>query len=237
MPVYKIAGLNVGYNPQFDMLAERSEKYRCDEKADFNIGLGDNLLENQLKLYEGVGKPELEYLWMGTAFNVKLLEYNGMFLHSSTVVLDGKAYSFSAPCGTGKSTHTALWLKLFGDKAFILNDDKAAYRLIDGKYYAFGTPFSGKHDINVNTSAELAGICFIEQAQKNSIERMDADDAVPLIISQTLRPSNMQRTMMLCDFIDELIKNIPIYKLKCNMDVDAAEVAFNAMSKSNQRKD
>ena len=57
--------------------------------------MGDTLIDNQLKLYEGVGKPELEYLWMGTAFNVKLLEYNGMFLHSSTVVVDGKAYSFS----------------------------------------------------------------------------------------------------------------------------------------------
>ena len=146
MPVYKIAGLNVGFDPQYDMLRIRSEKYRCDEKADFNIGLGDTLLDNQLKLYEGVGKPELEYLWMGTAFNVKLLEYNGMFLHSSTVVVDGKAYSFSAPCGTGKSTHTSLWLKHFGEKAFILNDDKAAYRLIDGKYFAFGTPFSGSFE-------------------------------------------------------------------------------------------
>lgn len=230
MPVYKIAGLNVGFTPQHDMLRKRSEKYLCDETADFNIGFTENLMEHQLTLYQGVSEAELEYLWMGTAFNVKLLEYNGMFLHSSTVVVDGKAYSFSAPCGTGKSTHTSLWLKLFGEKAFILNDDKAAYRLIDGKYRAFGTPFSGKHDINVNTSAELAGICFIEQAKENSIERMDMDDAVPLIFSQTLRPSNIQRTMMLCDFIDELIRNVPVYKLRCNMDIEAAEVAYGMMS-------
>ena len=230
MPVYKIAGLNVGFEPQYDMLRNRSEKYICEEKADFNIGFTENLMEHQLNLYKGVPEAELEYLWMGTAFNVKLLEYNGMFLHSSTVVVDGKAYSFSAPCGTGKSTHTSLWIKLFGDKAFILNDDKAAYRLIDGRYYAFGTPFSGKHDINANTSAELAGICFIEQAKENSMERMDIDEAVPLIFSQTLRPSNVQRTMMLCDFIDELIKRVPIYKLKCNMDIEAAELAYATMS-------
>ena len=232
MPVYKIAGLNVGFEPQYAMLKNRSEKYRCEEIPDFNIGITDNLLEQQLDLYQGVGEAELEYLWMGTAFNVKLLEYNGMFLHSSTVVVDGKAYSFSAPCGTGKSTHTSLWLKLFGERAFILNDDKAAYRNIDGRYYAYGTPFSGKHDISVNTSAELAGICFIEQAEENSIERMDIDAAVPLLFSQTLRPSNLKRTIMLCDFIDELIKNIPVYKLKCNMDVEAAKVAYNTMSKN-----
>lgn len=232
MPVYKIAGLNVGYEPQHDLLRVRSEKYITDESADFNIGFTENLMESQLDLYNReVSEAEIEYLWMGTAFNVKLLEYNGMFLHSSTVVVDGKAYSFSAPCGTGKSTHTSLWLKLLGDRAFILNDDKAAYRLIDGRYYAFGTPFSGKHDINVNTSAELSGICFIEQAEKNSIERMDIDSAVPLIFSQTLRPSNVRRTMMLCDFIDELIRRVPVYKLRCNMDVEAAQIAFETMKR------
>lgn len=232
MPVYKIAGLNVGYEPQYSLLRTRSEKYITDEKADFNIGFTEDLMESQLDLYNReVSEAEIEYLWMGTAFNVKLLEYNGMFLHSSTVVVDGVAYSFSAPCGTGKSTHTSLWLKHLGDRAFILNDDKAAYRLLDGKYYAFGTPFSGKHDINVNTSAELGGICFIEQAEENSIERMDIDSAVPLIFSQTLRPSNVKRTMMLCDFIDELIRKVPVYKLKCNMDIEAAQIAFKTMKR------
>lgn len=233
MPVYKIAGLNVGFEPKYDMLRTRSEKYLTDEKAEFNIGFTDNLMETQLDLYNHEVSPaEIEYLWMGTAFNVKLLEYNGMFLHSSTVVADGKAYSFSAPCSTGKSTHTSLWLDYLGDRAFILNDDKAAYRLIDGKYYVFGTPFSGKHDINVNTSVELGAICFIEQAKENSIELMDIDSAVPLLISQTLRPSNVKRTMMLCDFIDELIRNIPVYKLRCNMDISAAKLAFETMKRN-----
>lgn len=235
MPVYHIAGLNVGFEPKYDLLLNRSEKYRCECEADFNIGYTENLMEHQLDLYKGISKAEVEYLWMGTAFNVKLLEYNGMFLHSSTVVVDGKAYSFSAPCGTGKSTHTSLWLRLFGEKAFILNDDKAAYRLIDGKYYAYGTPFSGKHDINVNTSAELKGICFIEQATENSIEQVDIDTAVSLLISQTLRPSNVKRTLMLCDFIDELIRNVPVYKLKCNMLLDAARLAYETMSTEKER--
>ena len=145
MPVYKIAGLNVGYEPRYSLLCQRSEKYLCGEKADFNISVSDNLMERQIEYYKDVLQgAQLEYLWIGALFNLKLLEYNGMFLHSSTVVVDGRAYSFSAPCKTGKSTHTALWLKLLGDKAFIINDDKAAFRKIDGKHLVFGTPFSGK---------------------------------------------------------------------------------------------
>lgn len=233
MPVYKIAGLNVEYEPRYDLLRNRSQKYICNEEADFRIGVSDTMMENQIEYYknimEGAG---LEYLYVGTAFNLKLLEYNGMFLHSSTVVVDGKAYSFSAPCGTGKSTHTSLWLKLFGEKAFIINDDKAAFRKIEDRYYVFGTPFSGKHDINVNTSADLAGICFVEQSEYNSIERINPDSALTLLVSQTVRPSNPERMILLCDFLDQLIQNVPIYKLKCNMDIEAAELSYKTMSQS-----
>ena len=231
MPVYEIAGLRVGYEPRFDLLKKRSEKYICSGKPEFNIGVTDEVIERQLEYYNGVVScAELEYLWVGTAFNVKLLEYNGMYLHSSTVVADGNAYSFSAPCGTGKSTHTALWLKLLGERAYIINDDKAAIRKTEDGYRVYGTPFSGKHDISVNTSAPLKGICFVEQAENNSIEPVDIDDAVRLLISQTLRPSNADRMVMMCDFIDGLVRDIPVYRLRCNMDIEAAELSFKTMS-------
>lgn len=154
-----------------------------------------------------------------------------LILISSTVVVDGKAYSFSAPCRTGKSTHTSLWLKMLGDRAYIINDDKAAFRKIDDKFYVFGTPFSGKNDINVNTSVELGGICFVEQSETNLIERLSNDEALSLLISQTVRPSNPDRMILLCDFLDDLLKNIPIYKLKCNISLEAAELSYKTMSR------
>ncbi len=231
MPVYEIAGIKVGFEPRYDLLRGRSEKYICGGEAEFNIGIRDEFYENKPDYSAGVPDDAMEYLWMGTAFNLKLLEYGGLFLHSSTVVVDGKAYSFSAPCGTGKSTHAGLWLKLLGGKAFIINDDKAAFRKIDGRYYVFGTPFSGKNEINVNTKAELACICFVEQAEENSIELLPMDDAVPLIISQTVRPRSTQRTELMCDFIDGLIRDIPIYRLRCNMELDAAKLSYETMRK------
>lgn len=231
MPVYKIADLKVGYEPKYNMLKTRSEKYLTDGDAQFNIGVKGEHIDKQLELYRNSSEEILEYLYVGTAFNLKLLEYDGMFLHSSTVVVDGKAYSFSAPCGTGKSTHAGLWLEYLGDKAYIINDDKAAYRKTGDKYYVYGTPFSGKNDLNVDTKAELKAICFIERAEENSIERINPDDAVPLIISQTVRPSSPQRMIMMCDFIDRLIADIPVYRLKCNMETDAARLSYETMSK------
>lgn len=231
MPVYKIADLKIGYEPQYDLLRSRSEKYRYDGEADFRLSIAENTIATKMEQYKGnATEADIEYILIGSAFNYKLLDCNGMFLHSSTVVVDGKAYSFSADCGTGKSTHTSLWLKLFGDKAFIINDDKAAYRKVDDKYIVYGTPFSGKHDINVDTSAELKAICFIERAKENSIERMDIDEAVNKIFAQTSRPTVPERMFELCDFIDQLIRDIPVYRLKCNMDISAAELSYKVMS-------
>ena len=76
-----------------------------------------------------------------------------MLLHSSAVVVDGYAYLFSADSGTGKSTHTGLWKQHFGDRAYIINDDKPAIRKVDGEWYVFGTPWSGKTDTSVNPRA------------------------------------------------------------------------------------
>ena len=79
MPVYKIAGLNVSYEPKYSLLKERSEKYRCDESPDFRIGVNDSLVDEQLERYKNaLDEAGLEYLWIGAAFNLKLLEYNGL---------------------------------------------------------------------------------------------------------------------------------------------------------------
>ena len=86
-------------------------------------------------------------------------------LHASAVVVDGDAYLFSAPCGTGKSTHASLWLKYLKHKnPYILNDDKPAIRIVNDNIYVYGTPFSGKTDKNKNEKANLKGIAFLEQS-------------------------------------------------------------------------
>ena len=88
---------------------------------------------------------KLEYAYVGAEFNRKFLKYGGIMIHSSAVEVDGKAYLFSAPCGTGKSTHTKQWQKYFGaDQAIIINDDKPVLRRLEDGWYAYGTPLVGK---------------------------------------------------------------------------------------------
>ena len=114
---------------------------------------------------------QMEYMESGMQFYWHLLRYNGLMLHASAAALGGRAYLFSGPCGRGKSTHTHLWQQTFGEAVQVFNDDKPALRRLDGRWYAYGTPWCGKDGINLNQKWPLGGICFLEKSQENRIRR------------------------------------------------------------------
>lgn len=173
---------------------------------------------------------DCEYLCTGGSFYRQLLKFGGMLLHASAVVMDGRAYLFSAPCGTGKSTHTKLWLEVFGDRAYILNDDKPAIRFEDGEWYAYGTPWSGKNDISVNTRVPVAGICFLRQAKENTIAPLGGAKAVFSLLEQTARPTGAELREQLMELLDRLLAHVPVWQMTCNMEPRAAVVSYEAMS-------
>lgn len=224
--LYKIAGLIVEMNAE-NRTAAQAEPYRFNGEAEPDItmvGVHENFAKNRPYLtYE-----DAEYINTCREFYYKLLDFNGMMIHSSCVVVDGRAYLFSAASGTGKSTHTELWLKKFGDRAYILNDDKPAVRLIDGVWCACGTPWSGKYDISKPACVPLAGIAFLNRDTTNHIERYTGPMVAFEMLNQTLRHDKKIEKAM--DVISQLVTAIPIWKLFCNMDPEAAEVSYNAMS-------
>lgn len=225
---YKIAGLIIEMDT-FGRTEEQANPYLTTEKekADIVIASQASAWKNR---FPNMDDNTAEYMGTGTDFYMKLLNFDGFQLHSSAVVVDGRAYLFTANPGTGKSTHTTLWLNMFGDRAFILNDDKPALRLIDGVWYAFGTPWSGKHDISVNTRVPVAGIAALERADTNSIEPFGGKDAILAILRQSNRPKAMEYRVKLLELLDKLITQVPIWRLQCNMEPEAAVVSYEAMS-------
>ena len=225
---YRIAGLSVQMNAggKTDIQAE---PYRIYQPENIDITITTDGSELLLRWPEI--EPDLaEYLATGAQFYCGLLAFLGMMLHSSAVVVDGRAYLFTADPGTGKSTHTSLWLKQFGDRAFILNDDKPAVRYEDGVWYAYGTPWSGKHDISKNVRAPIAGIAALEQAESNSISLLTGREAVFKVMKQVNKPKEAEYRAQLLKVVDMLVSQVPIWRLKCNMDPEAAVVSYEAMS-------
>ena len=122
------------------------------------------------------------------------------------MVLDGKAYLFSANSGTGKSTHTEKWCRLFG--ATYLNDDKPVLRYINGLWMAYGTPWSGKHDLSSPVGVPLGGIAFLERGDENRICPMGANQAVPRLLHQSLWRLSQQQMEAQLTLMDKLVRQI-----------------------------
>lgn len=151
-------------------------------------------------------------------------------LHASAVVVDGWSYLFSGPCAVGKSTHTGLWLRQFGTRAFILNDDKPALRMENGRWYAYGTPWSGKHDLSNNLRVPIAGLCFLRQGQENAITPFGGAKAIYALLEQTVRPPEAQLRERLLTLMDRLLTDVPFWQMECNMETSAAQMSFDIMS-------
>ncbi len=236
MSLYNIGGINVNMDLKYEFTRKKAEPYYVGEDvsvADFSVSVSEERLDKYAKRFNSDEfRDEYEYFIISSDFYWELLNFSCIMLHSSAVVVDGKAYLFSAKSGTGKSTHTALWLKMLGDKAYILNDDKPAIRLIDGKVKAFGTPFSGKSDLHRNIGVDIGAICFIERAEENSIKEITTREALPLIFAQIPFTSEGEALPKTLDVLDKLLSQIPVYKLSCNMDISAAELSYNTLKKA-----
>lgn len=227
MAIYSIAGLTVSMQPQ-GRTARQAEPYLCtDEKQpDLTIPWGGELLHQQ---HPHLSLDDCSYLASGAAFYQQLLLHDGMLLHASAVVMEGRAYLFSAPSGTGKSTHTQLWQQVFGDRARILNDDKPAIRWEDGQFYAYGTPWSGKHDLSFSGRFPLQAICLLERGQENKISKCDPQEVIFSLADQTFRPASAMLMDKLLSLLDCLLRQVPVYKLQCNMEPEAARVSWAGM--------
>ena len=180
--------------------------------------------------YPEISQQLFNYIEAGRIFNSFVLLYNGFYLHSSAVELDGKAYLFSAPCGTGKSTHTCNWQKYFGQKARVFNDDKPTLRKIDGVWYAYGTPWCGKDHININMKVPLAGICFLKQAPYNKIRRLTPFEAVKKIFSQTMyKFKSKEKFDLMIKNVNDIVSTIPIFELENLPDEEAVKLSYTTM--------
>ena len=154
--------------------------------------------------------------------------YDTILFHGSAVAVDGIGYLFAARSGTGKSTHTALWRDLFGERAVMVNDDKPLLHIAE-EVTVYGTPYDGKHRLSSNIAVPLKAVCILTRASENTIEPIKKNDAYPMLLGQTYRPADpvsMQKTMLL---IDKLADRVRLYRLGCNMDISAAETAYNGM--------
>ena len=157
--------------------------------------------------------------------------------HGSVIAVDGEGYLFTAQSGTGKSTHTRLWREYFGERAVMVNDDKPLLHITDSGVTAYGTPWDGKHRLSTNTAVPLKGICILTRNAKNHIEPVEPHAVYPLIVQQTNRSLSADGMKQTLSLIDRMLNVVPVYRLGCNMDIEAAKVAYEGMNRLKKQEE
>ena len=158
-----------------------------------------------------------------------LFEREVLMTHGSTVAVDGKAYLFTASCGTGKSTHTRLWRQVFGTRAVMVNDDKPFLKITETGVLACGSPWSGKHGLDTNITVPLQGICILDRGKENRIARICAEEALPMLLHQSYCPLEPEKRPRFEELVKLLAERTPLWHMECNMDPEAATVSHQAM--------
>ena len=237
---YKIADTVIRISSLYSSVHSLCEDYRTDEPVDIGISISESdiVYEREKSAAEDrfEGHPVtpyppdyLETLAVYRKIACRLVSRNTLFFHGSAIAVDGKCCIFTAKSGTGKSTHTALWRKKYGERCVMINDDKPLITVNDKGITVFGTPWNGKHRLGENTSAELKAICLLERDTTNHIEKVSFFEILPFIVSQTFRPADAGLAAATMQLIRELGNRCEFYRLGCNMEDEAAEVSFNGM--------
>lgn len=156
--------------------------------------------------------------------------YQTLLVHASCIAYNGCGYPFIAKSGTGKSTHSSLWLQHI-EGTELMNDDNPVIRIIDGTPYIYGSPWSGKTPCYRNIVRPLGAIVNISRASANSIEQLGPVQAFAALLPAC--SSMMWDSVIndnLCNSLTTIISTTPIYKLHCLPDEAAARLCQSTIA-------
>lgn len=238
----KIAGHTAKVISLFESTPQYFKPYLTDDAPEFSITVTrEDIAFEQADLLEEAHRdgfkprvftdPFLERAAIQRGFAEFLFDFNTLLFHGSAVAVDGEGYLFTAHSGTGKSTHTRLWMGAFGSRAVMVNDDKPFIQLDGDQVWLYGSPWSGKHGLDSNIKVPLKAICILERGVENTIQSISAEDALPMLRKQAYQPLEGTKEDTFCLLAEQLSKTVSLWKMACNKDPDAARVAYHAMHK------
>ncbi|MBQ6381187.1 MAG: hypothetical protein IJJ41_06285 [Clostridia bacterium] len=230
--VYSFAGLviDIRFHHAYGKLQCRKYEYTGTREPDMVIEVDEQMMaaERAYDIYdseEGI----LESLAAYREICNRAFAYDCMFMHCSAISYKGNGVLFTAPSGTGKSTHSALWCRHFGEAVQVVNDDKPLLRIMDGSVYVCGTPWDGKHHRSTNIMVPVKAIVVLSQAPNNAIAPATPQQVLYHILNQTIRPEDPALMAKVLDFSEKLLQTVPVYRLECTISDEAVTTAFEAL--------
>ncbi len=229
----RMAEKNIQVNNKYDYIKDYCKNYIVNNVApDFIVEVSDDeILAEKSEEYSST-MGYLETLAVYRKICERLVDDNIILVHSSVLMVDGQAVMFLAPSGTGKSTHSRLWCQVYGERVTMINDDKPLVSVRtdnNGTHLTvYGTPWCGKHGIETNTSAPVKAIFILKRSETNYTKKLSPKEAFPYIYRQIYHPNNEMLMKKILPLMLTFAQNVDIYELGCNMEEEAAKVAYRA---------
>lgn len=159
------------------------------------------------------------------AFRNRLLHQKGIVIHGAAITCESKGIIFSGPSGMGKTTQANLWRRY--KRAEIINHDRPAVRLLEGKAKVYGTLWNGSNSKYTNKSAPLTAVVILEQAKENTVTPLKGEEALKKLIPRCFLPYNNSRDMELAlKNLEQILSVTPVYLLECRPDREAVELLY-----------
>ncbi len=234
-----LAGINIAVTSIFDEVYDHCRSYLTDKPADTTVTVtpDDILHERKVNVREAQieGIPVVDYsdsyletLAVYRKIATQMLDFNTFLMHGAVVAVGNKAWLFTAPSGTGKTTHINLWLNNIPG-SYVVNGDKPLIHIGD-ECTVYGTPWAGKEGMNCNVGVKLCGIVILNRGLENQIKKVPMTQILPVLIQQSYRPKEKTELEKTLSLLGRLGKKIPMYQLYCNMNPEAAFVAYNVLN-------
>ncbi len=236
----KIAGYAIAIKALYPETREVFKNYLTEEQPTISIKSSEEriIAERQLlreadveeKLpVDDFSDAEIESNFLYREVAEQLSTHEIVLIHGSAVAVDGEGYIFAAPSGTGKSTHVRLWRKMFGSRAVMINDDKPLLKCSADGIMVFGSPWDGKHHLSTNISVPLKAICFLERGKENHIERIANTEGFLPMLKAVYHSKEAEREACILRSLQHIRQKTNFYRLRCNMEPNAAKVSYEGM--------
>lgn len=232
--VIRVAGVALGIESSYDYLPLLCQGYRTDAEPEgwFSASADEIAAMHALQL-EPCSDGYCESICVFAKVCDFLWSRDICMMHAAAIEMDGCAYLFTAPSGTGKSTHILQWRKRYGERVHIINGDKPFLQQRDGRLWVCGSPWCGKEGWSANISAPLGAVCFVTRAETNTIRRLHTRETMRKLFLQVAAPENPADPDTFFRMMDLLVREVPCYELGCTISEQAAEVAYRGMKEEN----
>lgn len=227
--IYSIAGITVEFKFKYRYGELKCQRYLFNGTPAMSFSASDEEIEREKELFPENTLESAEFDCLFRKLYNIAPKYNRIVMHGASIMKDGKGFIFAAPSGTGKTTHIKLWGRRFGNEVKVIDGDKPFVSFENGSAFVWGSPRSGKENLNNPLSAPLSGIAFIERGKENSIAKVSPQEIFNEAFMQFYFPKNKEMSEKTVEIINGILSNVPLYRLRCNTDVEAAEVAWNGM--------